>query len=81
MYKRQVRLKVALNSYHLSGGGGRFPNLAKIVAAPKSRLEIQPDSTRDMLIHYVRAKRSVDISAGTNATVVAEPPPRRARHK
>ena len=77
----KVRLKVALNSYHLSGGGGRFPNLAQIAAAPKSRLEIQPDSTRDMLIHYVRAKRSVDISAGTNATVVAEPPPRRARHK
>lgn len=77
----KTRLKVAMNNYHLSGGGGRFPELATIVNSPQAQLVMQPEATREMVLKYVRAQRSLDIPAGTNATLVAHPPPRGARRR
>ncbi|HAL92974.1 MAG TPA: hypothetical protein DCM68_08130 [Verrucomicrobia bacterium] len=75
------RIKVALNSYHLAGGGGRFPTLVKAAATPNTRLELLDATTRDMVISYVRRHRSLDISAGTNAMVVRAEPQRWLRRK
>ena len=70
------RLKVALNSYHLAGGGGRFPALVKLAATPNCRLEMVAETTRDMVTDYIRRHRMLDIPAGTNAVVVREAPRR-----
>ncbi len=68
------RIKTALNSYHLAGGGGRFPALAKAAGTPNSRLEMAAGTTRDMVMEYVRRHPVLDIPAGTNAVVIrAEP--------
>ena len=68
------RLKVALNSYHLAGGGGRFPAIVKAVASPNCRLEMADGAVRDMVIDYIRRHRSIGFPAGTNATVVLTEP-------
>ena len=70
------RLKVAVNSYHLSGGGGRFPLLVQAADTPNCRLEPGETTTRDMVMDYVRRHRTLTISAGTNAVVVSEEPRR-----
>ena len=70
------RIKVALNSYHLAGGGGRFPALVKAAATPNCRLDMMKVTTRDMVIDYIRARRALDIPAGTNAVIVREEPKR-----
>ena len=70
------RLKVALNSYHLAGGGGRFPTLVKLAATPNCRLEMGPMTTRDMVTEYIRRHRTLDIPEGTNAVVLREAPRR-----
>ena len=70
------RLKVALNSYHLAGGGGRFPALVKLAATPNCRLEMMEMTTRDMVQDYIRRHRILDIPEGTNAVVVREAPRR-----
>ena len=73
------RLKVALNSYHLAGGGGRFPEIAKMAAMPNARLETSDVVVRDMVLEYIRQQRVLDIPPGTNATVVLKEP--RAWHR
>lgn len=75
------RIKTALNSYQLAGGGGRFPALVKAVNRPNSRLELLDTTTRDMVVDYVRRHRTLTIEAGTNAVVVREEPKRWLRHK
>ena len=73
------RIPVAFNSYHLSGGGGRFPSIAKAAASPRCRLEILDLPVRDMVVDYVRRHRSISIPEGTNAVVVLQEP--RAWHR
>ena len=73
------RIRVAFNSYHLAGGGGRFPEIAKAAAAPNSRLEVMDVTVRDMVLDYVRRHRSLAIPDGTNAVVVLKEP--RAWHR
>lgn len=68
------RIRVAFNSYHLSGGGGRFPAVARAAADPRSRLEPVAEPVRDMVIDYVRRHRTIDVPAGTNAVVVLKEP-------
>ncbi|MGD9611717.1 MAG: bifunctional UDP-sugar hydrolase/5'-nucleotidase [Kiritimatiellia bacterium] len=68
------RLRVAFNSYHLSGGGGRFPAIAKAAADPRCRLEPVAEPVRDLVIDYVRRHRTIDVPAGTNAVVVLKEP-------
>ena len=68
----KTRLKVALNSYHLAGGGGRFPTLVKAANTPNTRLELLKTTTRDMVMDYVRAHPSLKVEEGTNAVVVRE---------
>ena len=68
------RIPVAVNSYHLAGGGGRFPALVRAAAAPNSRLKMMDVTTRDMVMDYVRAHSPLTIPAGTNAVVVNEEP-------
>lgn len=67
-------LRVALNSYHLSGGGGRFPTVARLAADPRSRLEPVDEPVRDLVIGYVRRHRAIDVPAGTNAVLVLKEP-------
>ena len=64
------RLKVAFNSYHLAGGGGRFPGLVRAVGSPHARLEILPGTTREMVVDYVKRRGELTIGFGTNAVVV-----------
>ena len=66
----KTRLKVALNSYHLAGGGGRFPTLVKAAATPNCRLEMMDVATRAMVMDYIRRRGVVSIPPGTNAVVV-----------
>lgn len=47
------RYRVALNGYHLAGGGGRFGNLARAAQAPRARLE-KTGSARDLLADYLK---------------------------
>ena len=70
------RIRVAMNSYHLAGGGGRFPALVRSAAVPNARLELMPTTTRDMVIDYVRARGVLDVPPGTNGVVVRDPPRR-----
>jgi 2',3'-cyclic-nucleotide 2'-phosphodiesterase (5'-nucleotidase family) len=75
------RIKVALNSYHLSGGGGRFPALVKAANTPNTRLEIWNDTTRNMVMDFVGRHRTLAIPAGTNAVIVRAEPTRWQRKK
>ncbi len=68
------RLKVAINSYHLAGGGGRFPKIAQLAAKPNSRLETSDVLVRDMVLDYIRKHRVLAIPPGDNATVVLQEP-------
>lgn len=73
------RLRVALSSYHLSGGGGRFPTVARLAADPRCRLEPVDEPVRDLVMDYVRRHRAIDVPDGTNAVVVLREP--RAWHR
>lgn len=75
------RIKTAFNSYHLAGGGGRFPALVKAAGTPNARLEMEDATTRDMVMDYVRAHRVVGFSEGTNAVVIRAEPKRWQRRK
>ena len=75
------RIKVALNSYHLAGGGRRFPTLVKAANTPNCRLEMVKTTTRDMVIEYVRRHRSLTLPTGANAKLVREEPKRWLRRK
>lgn len=75
------RIQVALNSYHLAGGGGRFPAIVRAANTPNSRLEMGRESVRDMVLDYVQARRTLTIPAGTNAVVVLQEPVRWLRKK
>ncbi len=68
------RLRVAFNSYQLAGGGGRFPELVRIVNQPEARLESIPATTRDLVMDYVRRHEELSIPAGTNAVVFRRAP-------
>lgn len=70
------RIRVAFNSYHLSGGGGRFPRLAALAAQPHARLTMNPTLMRDMVTAYIRAHSPLDIPPGTNVTLVRTPRPK-----
>ena len=75
------RIKTALNSYHLAGGGGRFPALVKAANTPNARLEMESATTRDMVMDYVRAHRVLTVPEGTNAVVIRTEPKRWLRRK
>ncbi|HQN79750.1 MAG: bifunctional metallophosphatase/5'-nucleotidase [Kiritimatiellae bacterium] len=75
------RLKVALNSYHLAGGGGRFPAIVRAAGTPNTRLETGPELIRDMVMDYIRVRSPLSIPPGTNAVVVTREPVRWQRKK
>jgi 2',3'-cyclic-nucleotide 2'-phosphodiesterase (5'-nucleotidase family) len=75
------RIKTAVNSYHLAGGGGRFPALVKAAATPNCRLEMKESTVRDMVMDFIRRHRTLTIPAGTNAVVMLEEPKRWQRKK
>ena len=74
------RLRVAFNSYHLAGGGGRFPRLAELAAQPHARLAMHPIGMRDMVGDYIRAQRVLDIPAGDSVTVIRTERPKWQRN-
>lgn len=71
------RFRVAMNSYALASGGGRFPLLRKIVERPESRLEMKDIDTRSAVIEYVRKHSPLRIQAGVDVTVVRRENPKR----
>ena len=73
------RIRVALSSYHLSGGGGRFPTVARLAAAPRCRFEPVDEPVRDMVMDHVRRHGTIDVPEGTNAVLVLKEP--RAWHR
>ncbi len=64
------RFRVAMNSYSLSSGGGRFPMLREIAERPESRLELTDIDTRSAVVDYVRGHNPLRIGPGTGVTVV-----------
>lgn len=73
------RIRVALNSYHLAGGGGRFPRLAELAAQPRACLAMHPLSMREMVAAYIRENSPLDIPPGTTTTVIRSAPKKWAR--
>ena len=71
------RFRVAMNSYALASGGGRFPLLRKIVERPESRFEMTDRDTRTAVMEYVRKHSPLRIDAGTNVTVIRRKDPKR----
>ena len=68
------RLRVALSSYHLSGGGGRFPTVARIAADPRTRFEPVDEHVRDLVVDYVSRHGTIAVPEGTNAVLVLKEP-------
>lgn len=68
----KTRLKVALNSYHVAGGGGRFPDMIRIINRPNARLQYGEVSTRQMVMDYIQAHPQLSMPAGTNAVVIRD---------
>lgn len=68
----KTRLSVALNSYHLAGGGGRFPTLMNAIGRPNARLQYAEASTRQMVLDYIAKHPKLTILPGTNAVVVRQ---------
>ena len=73
------RIRAAFNSYHLAGGGGRFPVLAERTSDPRARLAMSPTGMRSMVADYIRANSPLDIPPGATATVIREAPPKWVR--
>lgn len=65
----KTRLKVALNSYHASGGGGRYPVLLQHLNSPNTRTEMLDIDIRDAVADYIRQQKRIHIPAGTNAVI------------
>ena len=70
------RFRVAMNSYALAAGGGRFPVLREIAERPESRLEMTEVDTRTAVVEYVRKHSPLRIEAGTGVTVVRHEDPK-----
>ena len=70
------RIRVAFNSYHLAGGGGRFPVLAARTSDPRARLEMSPVGMRTMVADCIRSRRLLDIPPGTTTTLYRTAPPK-----
>ena len=64
------RFRVAMNSYTLASGGGRFAVLRETAGRPESRLEMTNIDTRTAVVEYVRKHSPLRIEAGTGVTVV-----------
>lgn len=71
------RFRVAVNSFALASGGGRFPVLREIAERPESRLEMTDIDTRTAVVEYVRKHNPLRIDAGTEVTVVRREEPKR----
>ena len=71
------RFRVAMNSYTLASGGGRFPLLREIAERPESRLEMTDIDTRTAVVEYVRKHSPLRIDAGTGVTIVRREDPKR----
>lgn len=63
---------MALNSYHLAGGGGRFPEMTRLINQANARLQYGDVSTRQMVMDYIQAHPQLVMPAGTNAVVVRD---------
>ena len=50
----QQRLAVAMNSHTLASGGGRFPAVPQIVAAPQARFVLTTNDTRSLVAEFIR---------------------------
>ena len=63
------RYSVALNSYHLSSGGGRFPGLTAAANAPLARKR-RVGAARELLVEYLRAHRPLVVEVPEDVSVV-----------
>lgn len=64
------RFRVAVNSYALASGGGRFRVLAGLAERPNTRMEITKVDTRTAVADYIARKSPLDIHADPQAVVV-----------
>ena len=71
------RFRVAMNSYSLASGGGRFSVMRDIVERPESRFELTDIDTRTAVAEYVHQFSPLRIDAGTNVTVIRREDPKR----
>ena len=56
------RIPVALNSYTVAGGGGRFPRLREILRRPEARLRDTGINSRDALARYINRHQPVRLT-------------------
>ena len=64
------RYPVAVSSYMLAGGGGRFPTFARLAARPESRIRWLPGNIRDIVERWLRAQPSpLDVPSGAGVRV------------
>ena len=64
------RFRVAVNSYALASGGGRFRVLARLAERPNTRMEMTRVDTRTAVADYIARKSPLDIHADTQAVAV-----------
>ena len=64
------RFRVAVNSYTLASGGGRFRAVARLAESPNTRMEITKVDTRTAVADYIARKSPLDIHADPQAVVV-----------
>lgn len=55
------RMKLAVNSYVVASGGGRYKRLREIAERPESRLQILDVDTRGAVLEYVRKHSPLDV--------------------
>ncbi len=64
------RFRVAVNSYAMASGGGRFRALARLAESPNTRMEITKVDTRTAVADYIVRKSPLEIHADPQAVVV-----------
>ncbi len=67
------RLRVAMNSYVLASGGGRFPAVRRIADDPLARLEMTGIDTRGAVRNYIRRHSPVAIEVEDAVRLIRSP--------
>ena len=67
-----TRLAVAMNSHTLASGGGRFPSVPRIVAAPAARFVLTTNDTRGAVVAYIRRHSPLHSENPVLVTVVTQ---------
>jgi hypothetical protein len=55
------RIRVALNSYVVAGGGGRFPRLREILRRPETQLRDTGTNSRDAVREFLKTRDPIHL--------------------